>query len=109
MRVILCNCPPAVAADVARALVEQRLAACVNLLPGVRSLYAWQGEICDEAEVTLVIKAPAARLDALREALLRLHPYEVPEIVALAVDVAASHAPYVEWVRATAAEPPKAP
>jgi periplasmic divalent cation tolerance protein len=109
MRVILCNCPPAAAPELARALVEQKLAACVNLLPGVRSIYAWEGQVCDEPETTLIIKAPASALSALRETLRRLHPYDVPEIVALAVDVAASHAPYVDWVRATATGPTEAP
>ena len=103
MRVVLCNCPPDQAMSIGRTLVERKLAACVNALPAVRSLYVWKGEICDDAETTLLIKAPADRLDALRAAILELHPYEVPEIVVLGVDVDASHGPYVDWVRATAA------
>lgn len=100
MRVVLCNCPPEGAPALARGLVEGRHAACVNIVPGVRSVYRWQGEIVDDAEATLVIKTAADRLDALRVAILALHPYEVPEIVVLEVDAAASYGPYVDWVRA---------
>lgn len=99
MRVVLCNCPPEAAPDIARALVERKLAACVNLIPAVRSVYRWQGEIVDDAESTLLIKTAAADLSPLREALVELHPYTVPEILAIAVDDTASHTAYVEWVR----------
>lgn len=103
MLCVLCNCPAAgeVAASLARTLVERRLAACVNLLPGVRSIYAWQGEICDDAEVTLLIKTSATRMAALRAAICELHPYELPEVVALPVDTAQSLAAYLQWVRAS--------
>ncbi len=103
---VLCNCPAAgdVAPRLARALVERRLAACVNLLPGVRSIYAWQGEVCDEAEITLLIKTSAAQMTALREAIVELHPYDVPEVVALPVDAAASLPAYLNWVQASCGE-----
>ncbi|MDG2307389.1 MAG: divalent-cation tolerance protein CutA [Candidatus Binatia bacterium] len=71
------------ASNIARALVERKLAACVNLVPGVRSIYAWQGEICDDSEVLLVSKTTRARFDALAAAIRELHSYNVPEIVAL--------------------------
>lgn len=99
MRVVLCNCPPEAAADIARALVDKRLAACVNLIPGVRSIYRWKGEICDDGETTLLIKTTATDLAPLRTALIELHPYEVPEILALPIDAAASHGPYLDWMR----------
>lgn len=98
MRVVLCNCPPDAAPTLARALVDKRLAACVNLIPGVRSIYRWQGEICDDGETTLLIKSDAAP-GALEAAIVELHPYSVPEILALDIDETHSHAPYVEWVR----------
>lgn len=100
MRVVLCNCPPAAAEGIARSLVERRLAACVNLIGPVRSVFWWDGAVCDEPEMTLVIKVRDQGVPPMREALVELHPYEVPEVIVLPVDVAASHIPYVEWVRA---------
>src|SRR5438093_8074024 len=84
------------AAEVARALVGEQLCACVNLVPAVRSIYRWKGELCDDTEVLAVIKTTAERLAALRERLVALHPYELPEALALAVDD--GHAPYLAWV-----------
>jgi len=81
---------------IARALVERRLAACVNVVPGVVSVYRWKGEVCRDQELLLVIKTRRERLDALREALVGLHPYDVPELVAL--PIVAGHEPYLAWV-----------
>ena len=69
----------------AHALVEAKLAACVNILGGVQSIYRWQGNLEEDAEQLLVIKTADARVDALREELFRLHPYDVPEFVVLPV------------------------
>jgi periplasmic divalent cation tolerance protein len=99
MRIILCNCPPDKADDIARALVDDRAAACVNAIPGVRSTYRWQGKIEQDAETTLLVKTSAATLERCVARLRQLHPYEVPEIVVLQPDVPASWRPYVEWVR----------
>jgi periplasmic divalent cation tolerance protein len=98
MRVVLSNCPPQDAERIARALVEGGHAACVSAAP-VKSIYRWKGEVTVDDEVTLFIKVAAERAAALVAALRALHPYEVPEIVALPVDVEASHGPYVNWVR----------
>jgi periplasmic divalent cation tolerance protein len=103
VRVVLCNCPPDAAPRIARALVERRLAACVSTTP-VTSTYRWQGQISVDPEVTLVIKVGADRLPELREQLKAMHPYQLPEIVALSVDTEASLAPYVDWVRAESSE-----
>ena len=85
--VILCTCPDdAVAARIARSLVDERLAACVNRLPLTASTYRWQGTVVEEAEVLLVVKTTPARYQALAGRLAELHPYEVPEIVAVPVD-----------------------
>jgi periplasmic divalent cation tolerance protein len=84
------------AAPVARALVEEGLAACVNLVPGVLSIYAWKGALCEDAEVLCVVKTRADRVEALRARLVALHPYELPELVVL--DVSAGHVPYLAWV-----------
>jgi periplasmic divalent cation tolerance protein len=85
--VILCTCPDdTVAARIARALVEARLAACVNRLPLTASTYRWQGEVVEQPEVLLLVKTTAARYEALAARLRELHPYEVPEIVAVPVE-----------------------
>jgi periplasmic divalent cation tolerance protein len=81
---------------VARALVERRLAACVNVVPGLVSVYRWQGRVEREEERLLVIKTSAERVDALRAALVELHPYELPELVVLGV--VSGHAPYLAWI-----------
>lgn len=96
--VVLSNAPMDRAPEIAEALVSEGRAACVNLLPSVRSIYRWQGEICDEQETPMLIKVSAAGCEALVARLTELHPYEVPEIVVLPVDVEASHAGYVAWV-----------
>lgn len=102
--VVLCTCPDEkVASAIAHALVEERLAACVNRIPGVRSTYAWQGAVHDDAEVLLLIKTEASRFDALRERVLALHPYELPELIA--VEVTRGLEPYLAWVAATVATP----
>jgi len=99
MRVVLCNVPPEVAGSIADELVRRRLAACVTAT-AVTSTYRWDGAVHRDAEVTLTIKVSSLGVDALREALVALHPYECPEVVALSVDTASSHGPYVDWVRA---------
>jgi periplasmic divalent cation tolerance protein len=74
------------AAALARTLVEEGLAACVNIVPGVRSIYRWQGKLCDDAEVLCLVKTRSALFDRVRRRVLELHPYEVPEVLAFAVD-----------------------
>lgn len=91
----------------ARALVERRLAACVNVVPRVVSHYRWQGELQRDEERLLVIKTRGERLPALRAALGELHPYALPELVALAIG--AGHAPYLAWLDESVARGPRAP
>ena len=98
MRIVLSNLPPEHADAIASTLVKEGLAACVNLLP-VTSVYRWNGEICRGPEVTALIKVGADRVEALGQRLRQLHPYELPEIVALSVDAAGSLDEYVAWVR----------
>ena len=84
--VVLSTCASAEEADkIARRLVEARLAACVNVLPGARSFYRWQGAIENASEWLLIIKSSRQRFGSLRAELERLHSYEVPEIVALPI------------------------
>jgi len=100
--VVHCSCPDAdTAARIARALVDERLAACAQAIPGVVSTYRWQGEVRTDAEVLLLVKTTRARLDALKRRVASLHPYDVPELVALeAADVSA---PYLDWAEAETA------
>jgi periplasmic divalent cation tolerance protein len=98
MKVALTNCPPDHAERIACALVEERLVACVNAFP-VRSVYRWKGELQRDDEVTLLLKVAADKVATLRERLVALHPYELPEFVVFDVDTAASLEAYVSWVR----------
>jgi len=102
--VVLSTFPDAdTAAHIARTLVEQQLAACVNLVPTVRSIYRWKGQVCDEAETLAVIKTTAARYPALAAKIAELHPYQVPEVIAL--PLADGHAPYLAWLAEQVAQP----
>jgi periplasmic divalent cation tolerance protein len=93
----LTTCPDAeTATKIARALVDERLAACVNRVPGIGSVYRWQGEIHDAAEVLLLIKTTRKRFAALRTRLVELHPYEVPELIVM--DIVDGHPPYLDWI-----------
>lgn len=95
--ICLTTCPDADSAGrIARALVEEHLAACVNILPGLRSLYRWQGRIEDSAEVLLLIKTRAERYPALEARLCELHPYELPELLAVEADKGLPA--YLQWV-----------
>jgi periplasmic divalent cation tolerance protein len=81
---------------IGRELVERRLAACVNVVPGLTSIYRWKGAIESESECLLVIKTRRERIDDLKTALVSLHPYEVPELVVLPIE--GGHAPYLAWI-----------
>ena len=100
--VVLCTCPEGDAAgDIARTLVEDGLAACVNRLPGVVSYFHWEGRVEEERETLLLIKSTPARLEALSARIRTLHPYELPEVVA--VPVSGGLAAYLDWVRSSVA------
>lgn len=105
VRVVLVTAPPRRARSLARSLVERRVAACVNLVPGVRSVYRWKGRVEEARETLLVAKTSAARLPALLAAVEELHPYEVPEAIALAVD--GGLAAWLDWVRQETATRPR--
>ena len=87
---------PDKAAEVARTLVSEQLAACVNLAPAVRSIYRWKGELQDDTETLAIIKTTDDRLVQLTARLVALHPYELPEV--LAVAASGGHAAYLDWV-----------
>lgn len=97
--ICLSTCPDRAAAErIADALVEERLAACVNIVPGLTSVYRWQDQIRRDEELLLVIKTHSDRLDALRQRIDELHPYELPELIA--VEAADGLPAYLDWVRA---------
>ena len=96
---VLCTVPDEPTAErLARGLVEARLAACVNVLGGVRSFYRWKGAVQDDRELQLVIKTRHARFEALAAWIAREHPYEVPEVLALPVVAGAPS--YLQWLDA---------
>jgi periplasmic divalent cation tolerance protein len=94
---VLTNMPDlGVAQHIAQRLVEQKLAACVNIMPGVQSVYCWQGAIEQAQEITLLIKTTQQRYAELEQAIKALHPYDLPEIIAL--PIAAGLPAYLRWV-----------
>ncbi len=98
--VVLVTTPSAdSAAGIARALVGEGLCACGNVVPGIRSIYRWEGEIHDEPEALLVLKAERRLVPALKERLPQLHPYQVPELLVLSVEDGLD--PYLAWVAAS--------
>ena len=88
---------------IARALVDEQLAACVSIIPGLTSVYRWQGKVEAAPELLLLIKTTAANLTRLEEAIRRLHSYEVPEFIVLTPESASK--PYLEWLLESAATP----
>jgi periplasmic divalent cation tolerance protein len=96
--IALCTCPDAeTAARLAGALVEQGLAACVNIVAGVTSVYRWQGRVHHDSEQLLIIKTRRARYQKMESRLRELHPYELPEIVAVPMERGLEA--YLEWIR----------
>lgn len=95
--VVLVTAPADRAPGLARQLVDEGRAACVNRLPGIHSTYRWQGRVEEAEEVLLVIKTTAAAYPALERRICELHPYDVPEVLAL--PVSAGLAPYLDWLQ----------
>jgi periplasmic divalent cation tolerance protein len=81
---------------IATALVDERLAACVNIVPGLRSIYRWEGKICDDREVLLMAKTKSSAFEKLKDRVQSLHPYTTPEIIA--IPVTAGFEDYLKWV-----------
>ncbi len=94
---MLTTCPNRRAAQrIARALVEERLAACVNIIPVAQSLYRWRGKIESARELLLIIKSPRRAYAKLEKRLRALHPYELPEVIA--VPITSGYRPYLAWI-----------
>jgi periplasmic divalent cation tolerance protein len=101
---VLTNCPDEESANaIALALVEERLAACVNILPRVQSIYRWEGAVESATEIPLLIKATAANYSALETAIRDRHPYTVPEIIALPVERGLPA--YLDWIASETTQP----
>lgn len=92
-----------VATLLAKTLVEQHLAACVSIQEGITSFFEWQGEMAQESEVLLLIKTKKSLFEALKTTLCALHPYEVPEIIAL--EISKGHLPYLHWIDSVTKDP----
>lgn len=100
MYLVFCNCPPDSSRAIARQLVNERWAACINVIPGVTSFYLWDGEFIEDNEDTLLIKISRERWTEFEAHLTKIHPYSNPEI--LAVDPAGVSDAYRNWVRKVA-------
>ncbi len=104
VRVLLCTVPsPEVGKTLARGLLTDRLCACVNVVPGLTSMYRWEGKLVEDREALMVIKTRGALIDDVTRHITENHPYTVPEVIAL--DVSAGHASYLDWVRAETVSP----
>ena len=98
VRIVFVTAPDeATARGIASALVEERLAACVNVVPGLTSIYRWEGRVVEDAEALLIVKTTEEALGALEARVRELHPYEVPEVVAVPVEGGSEH--YLAWVK----------
>lgn len=94
---VLCTCPDEASADlICEQLLTRHLAACINQLPGLTSVYRWQGKIERAREIQLIIKSRAPLFEPLRQCILEHHPYEVPEVLVL--PTSQGHQPYLDWL-----------
>lgn len=87
------------ASRIAKTLVEKRLVACANVISGVRSFYHWQGELCDESEWLVTMKTTADQVEAIKQALPAIHPYDEPELIFLPIEDGSES--YLKWVAAS--------
>ena len=95
--VVYVTAPEDEAPELARTLVNERLVACVNIVPGLRSFYWWKGKVEDEPEVLCIMKTRSNLFEPLRDRVRELHSYEVEEIIALPIQ--AGNAPYLDWIK----------
>lgn len=100
--IAFCTCPDTqTARTIANILIEQGLAACINLLPGIESIYRWEDELKSDTEVLLLIKYAAANAERLQGVIVANHPYELPEIIAVSIE--AGLPAYLDWIRDSSA------
>jgi len=104
LQLVLTTAPDSIVAEaIARALVDSQLAACVSLLPGMTSVYRWQGQVETAREVQLLIKTRSSNMQALMDEITRLHPYALPELISVPID--GGLPAYLDWVRFGATPP----
>lgn len=95
--VALCTCDNIeTAKKIAKSVVEQKLAACVNILPNIQSVYTWNEHIEQSEEVMMILKTPSSLVEKLKLAVIALHPYDIPEFICL--DITSGHQPYLDWL-----------
>ncbi len=99
MRLIIVTAPKDKAAHLGRQVVEERLAACANILPAVRSIYTWKGNVEDDEEAMIFFKTTDAAVSALTTRIRELHPYEVPEIISFEIKEGEGNPDYLAWIR----------
>lgn len=104
--VVMITCPARVAKRIARAVLDGRAAACVNVIPRVRSLYLWKGKVEDAHEALLLVKTRIALVDKLERVVKGVHPYDVPEMIVL--PITRGYTPYLEWIAAESMGGPEA-
>ena len=98
--IALSTCPtPEVATQLAQEVVEQKLAACVNIIPGIQSIYQWQGKVTQDNESLLIMKTHQQQLAALESFIQTHHPYEVPEFITLSIESGSKA--YLDWITAS--------
>jgi len=97
-QIVLCTCPNKdIAKQIASELVSEKLAACVNIIPGILSVYAWQDKVTSDDEVLLLIKTQNCFFSALKLKIKTLHPYDIPEIIA--IDIQQGDKNYLNWIK----------
>jgi len=96
------TCPPEKGQEISRIVVAEKLVACVNIIPSVRSIYMWQGKIENEEEQMLIVKTTKSKWKQFENRMKEIHPYEVPEIISFSI--AEGYPPYLEWLRANVSE-----
>ncbi len=99
MRVVFCSVPVGEAKGLARKIIEARVAACVQIVPQVQSVYHWKGDVCEDEEALLLIKTDASVLQELTTLIKQAHSYSVPEIVSVAIEDGEGNLDYLQWLR----------
>jgi len=101
VRLVIVTVPKDKAAALGRAIVEERLAACANIIPSIRSIYTWKGNVEDEEEAMMFFKTTDAAVGRLSDRIRALHPYEVPEIISFEIKDAEGNPDYLAWIHAS--------
>lgn len=98
-RIVFVTCPPGKAKEIARVLVEERLVACVNIVPGLSSVYFWDGKVQDDGEELMIIKTMGHAWDELQKRIKQVHPYDLPEMIYFQIE--GGYHPYLNWIESS--------